>query len=94
MAVLGATGICTLDNLRASLAQCLAWMAGKGIIVVGCINLVWLAYILTKIKDKLKRAKETKDKAGPHRQIKISKRKETKIKQKNKEVCKLLDIRA
>ena len=84
MAVLGATGICTLDNLRASLAQCLAWMAGKGIIVVGCINLVRLAYILTKIKDKFKRAKEIKDKARPHRQIKVSKEKEQRLSKRTK----------
>ena len=52
MAVLGATGICTLDHLRASLAQYMARLARKGIIIVGFVDLVWLAYILTKIKDK------------------------------------------
>ena len=51
-----------------------------------------LAYILTKIKDKHTRTKEIKDKERPHRQRQVLKRrKRDKTKQKNKEVCILLE---
>jgi hypothetical protein len=85
MAVLGATGIYTLDHFRASLAQCLARMARKGIIIVGFVDLVWLAYILMKIKDKYKRTKGIKDKERPHRQRQV--KKEKRQSKRNKEVC-------
>ena len=60
MAVLGATGIYTLDHFRASLAQCLARMAGKGIfsIIVGSVDLVWLAYILMKDQRQIQKNKK------------------------------------